>query len=87
MGGETVGGTSYPPMGSGEFAAASYPRAAYHRLIGYVDTAYNYQTPSLTTDQPTPYCYSISSPLLDSTSGTFFFFGGPGSNNPSLAAC
>ena len=38
-GGETVGTTSFPPMGSGAFANAGWQKAAYQRQIYYFPTA------------------------------------------------
>ena len=84
LGGVTLGGASYPPMGSGEFAAAEYPHAAYHRLISYIDTAYNGQYPSLGGIETSHNCYTFSGIKSDNISGIFFFFGGPGGPSSSL---
>lgn len=35
FGGETVGTTTFPPMGSGHFANEGGQKAAYQRTIGY----------------------------------------------------
>jgi len=72
----------YPPMGDVVWAAAGYPWAAYQRFIYYIDGNYYAQSPALNTYQPNPNCYSISSIGADDTSGTFFFFGGPGNSAP-----
>jgi hypothetical protein len=39
-GGETVGTTSWPPMGSGAFASTGYRQAAYQRSIYYFSTVH-----------------------------------------------
>jgi Neprosin len=81
-GGETDGDADYPPMGSGSFAAAGYPNAAYHRNISYYDLNNNAQNPPLDVIQATPACYTIDpNPAGDPATanwGAFFFFGGPG---------
>jgi neprosin-like protein len=74
-GGETVGTTSWSPMGSGQFASAGWPQAAYHRTILYLDAANAEYEPSLTPSQPFPWCYTIT------TGSDYFFFGGPGGGN------
>ena len=81
-GGETVGITSWPPMGSGAFANAGYQYAAYQRLIYYTDTSGAGQWASLNPVQPTPSCYTIVyTPSSSGGSwGTYFYFGGPGGN-------
>ncbi len=38
-GGETVGTTTFPPMGSGHFAEEGWQKAAYQQNIGYYDPA------------------------------------------------
>ena len=78
-GGETVGTTSWPPMGSGQFASAGWPLAAYHRVIKYWDSAGAGYDPSLTPSQPFPACFIIAGPAWGS--GIYFFFGGPGGGN------
>jgi hypothetical protein len=82
-GGETVGTTSWPPMGSGAFASAGWQQAAYQRAIFYTDMADNGQWSSLNTSQPSPTCYTlIFTPSSSGGSwGSYFFFGGPGGNN------
>jgi hypothetical protein len=81
-GGETVGNTSWPPMGSGAWANAGSQYAAYQRLIYYTDTSGAGQWGNLTAVQPTPNCYTIVyTPSSSGGSwGSYFYFGGPGGN-------
>ncbi len=83
FGGETVGLAGlWPPMGSGQFAAAGYPRAAYHRKIIYRTKLDHRLNPSLTVDQRWPQCQTASAPQWGGVeSKTLFFFGGPGGRN------
>jgi hypothetical protein len=79
-GGETVGSTSWPPMGSGAWASANWSWAAYQRLIFYTDLSYNGQWSALNPSEPSPGCYSLNyTPSSQGGSwGSYFFFGGPG---------
>ncbi|HVR07515.1 MAG TPA: neprosin family prolyl endopeptidase [Thermoanaerobaculia bacterium] len=81
-GGETVGTTSWPPMGSGAFANQGFGFAAYQRLIFYI-TGSGSQWADLTAVEPSPSCYTIIvTPAASGGSwGTYFFFGGPGGNS------
>ena len=82
MGGEVVGATHYPPMGSGQWASAGWPYAAYHRSILWRDAANGGHNPALTRSQPSPSCYSATAPTWGGpTWKTYFFFGGPGGYN------
>lgn len=79
-GGETVGTTNWPPMGSGRFAATGAGHAAYHGNIYYfpnnTSTAY---ISMLTPSQPSPRCYTLALKNNSRTKfGTYFYFGGPG---------
>jgi hypothetical protein len=73
-------GHAWGQMGSGEFASAGFRRAAFQTDIIY------YEPPSFTTVPPTltPFvtsssCYTFeNTPGLLGTTGTAFFFGGPG---------
>jgi len=80
FGGETVGTTSWPPMGGGSFAHSGYRHAAYQRLVRYFhNTAGNYVSAGLTPTQPSPSCYTDRTFNKSGTSwGTYFYFGGPG---------
>jgi hypothetical protein len=79
-------------MGSGAFPGDGYPRAAYHRNIQYAEPGggrYVDAAPSdlaQNRDAEHPLCYNITvqQPAVNFTNwGTFFFFGGPGGNNPA----
>jgi hypothetical protein len=80
-GGETVGTTSFPPMGSGAFAAAGWQKAAYQRTVGYWQplggTMIN---ASLTASQAWPKCYTAEVDLYASPWFETLWFGGPGGN-------
>jgi Neprosin/Neprosin activation peptide len=78
-GGETVGTTSFPPMGSGAFANQGWQRAAYQRTIGYWPppggTMIN---ASLTPSQAWPNCYTAEVVLYGDPWYETVWFGGPG---------
>ena len=80
-GGEVVGTTSFPPMGSGAFASAGWQKAAYQRTIGYWPplggTMIN---ASLTPSQLWPKCYTAQVDLYASPWFETVWFGGPGGN-------
>jgi len=77
-GGETVGTTSWPPMGGGAFASKGWQKAAYQRNIYYFPPgSSSAKEASLSGSQPSPSCYTISV----SSKGDWnehFYFGGPG---------
>jgi hypothetical protein len=79
-GGETVGNTEWPPMGSGKFAKRGAGYAAYQRHIFYINTNRRYRFARLNKDEPTPSCYTIKvfNRSADPVWRTHFFFGGPG---------
>jgi hypothetical protein len=66
------------PMGSGEFAAAGYGKAAYQRQAMYYSLLGIPTAPTLTGND-TPGCYTLDvhNNTPDATWGTYFFFGGP----------
>lgn len=80
-GGEVVGTTSFPPMGSGAFASTGWQKAAYQRNIGYWQplggTMIN---ASLTPSQLWPNCYTAQVDLYASPWFETLWFGGPGGN-------
>jgi hypothetical protein len=76
-GGETVGTTTYPPMGSGGFAAAGAGRAAYQRNIYYFTSSSGAEAAALTPAQEWAASYTIDLRQSDDW-GQFFYFGGPG---------
>jgi hypothetical protein len=80
LGGETVGTTVWPPMGSGAFAASGYGYAAYHRGIFYRNSADGTFSPNLIPEEFSPKCYTLAKPLYRGSKwqAPYFFFGGPG---------
>lgn len=80
FGSESVGSTVWPGEGSGLWAASGSQYAAYQRELWYIgpNTSYATYWDSLTSDQPSPACYSINGPSYSSSWGTYFYFGGPG---------
>ena len=81
-GGETVGSYYWPPMGSGQYASAGWPRAAYFRSIVYRDAGNGSHAPSLSVSQQWPACYTATAPTWGgATWQTYFFFGGLGGYN------
>jgi hypothetical protein len=79
FGGETVtSAVSWPPMGSGAFAADGWQQAAYQRDIYYYPTGGGSQWAALTPEQPSPACYTLSLASAPQPWGVYFFFGGPG---------
>lgn len=76
---ETVGSNVWPPAGSGEFAARGYPNAAYQAKMSYLDTSGASHVAAITTQQPSPTCFTDSAPgPLRHGLGYGFFLGGPG---------
>jgi hypothetical protein len=76
-GGETVGTTAYPAMGSGEFASAGAGKAAYQRDIYYFTPAGASQQADLQAAQQWPASYTIEVHQSNAW-GEYFWFGGPG---------
>lgn len=80
-GGETVGTTSFPPMGSGHFAAEGWQRAAYQRTIGYYQPQGGAMVnASLTPSQGWPGCYTAQVILYAPPWSETLWYGGPGGN-------
>lgn len=78
-GGETVGTTSWPAMGSGHLPSEGFGKAAYQRRIYYFPVAGGATNASLTTSQPSPSCYKINFFASGGSAwNPYFFFGGPG---------
>jgi hypothetical protein len=85
-GGETCSRTeSWPQMGSGEFAAEGWAKAAYHRALFYFPTGGGSQwANSLEPNAPTPGDYTLgpmpwaARTLAPVPWGQYFFYGGPG---------
>jgi hypothetical protein len=79
-GGETVGTTSFPPMGSGAYANAGFQHAAYQRTIAYYPSAGGMVNANLTTSQAWPGCYTAQTNLYAAPWNETLWFGGPGGN-------
>jgi len=79
-GGETVGTTSFPPMGSGQFANQGFGKAAYQRQIYYFPTAGGSAWANLTASQSWPNCYTAQVNNYGSPWNESLWFGGPGGN-------
>jgi len=80
-GGETVGTTSWPPMGSGAFASAGWQQAAYQRDIRYYPPGGGTLNASLTASAASPRCYTCTVTLYAPPWSETIFFGGPGGNS------
>lgn len=85
FGSESVGSTSWPAEGSGNFASAGWSYAGYQRELWYWAPGGAAYWVSLSTGQPSPSCYTIAGPYwggYDPSSsnywGYYFYFGGPG---------
>lgn len=79
-GGEVVGTTSFPWMGSGGFANAGWSRACYQRDILYYPTGGGAANASLTASQGWPACYTCSVQMDAAPWYETIFYGGPGGN-------
>ncbi|HZS53397.1 MAG TPA: neprosin family prolyl endopeptidase [Bryobacteraceae bacterium] len=80
-GGEVVGTTSWPPMGSGGFANTGWQHAAYQRDIYYYPTAGGASFAGLTPSQSWPKCYTAQVTFYGSPWYETLWYGGPGGNN------
>jgi hypothetical protein len=80
-GGEVVGTTSWPPMGSGKFANTGWQHAAYQRDIYYFPTAGGAMSASLTGSQSWPQCYTVTVTRFNAPWNETIFYGGPGGTN------
>jgi hypothetical protein len=78
-GGEVVGTTTFPPMGSGHFANDGWTEAAYQRTIGYWTPLGGAMiNASLTPSQSWPNCYTAQVAKYGSPWFETLWFGGPG---------
>lgn len=79
-GGETVGTTSWPPMGGGGFASLGYQQAAYQRNVFYIDAGQSSRWSNLRASSPSPSCYTAIFARASSGNpwGSYLYFGGPG---------
>jgi hypothetical protein len=80
---EAVSNTKVDPReGSGQWSTAGFGKAAYHRNLSYFSMSGKEFAVSLTADQPSPNCYSITGPFNNLAGwGTYFYDGGPGGGN------
>jgi len=82
FGGEVVGTTSFPPMGSGHFAAEGWQRAAYQRTIGYYPPLGGAMVnANLTAAAASPQCYTAEVVLYAPPWSETLWYGGPGGTN------
>lgn len=80
-GGEVVGTTSFPPMGSGHFANEGWQKAAYQRTIGYWTPLGGAMiNASLTPSQSWPNCYTAEVVKYAAPWFETLWYGGPGGN-------
>jgi Neprosin/Neprosin activation peptide len=79
-GGEVVGTTSFPQMGSGHFANQGWQKAAYHRQVQAYPTAGGAVDASLTPSQAWPNCYTAVVTKYAPTWSETLWYGGPGGN-------
>ena len=80
-GGEVVGTTSFPGMGSGHFASEGWTKAAYQRTIGYWTPAGGAMVnANLTPSASWPSCYTAQVIMYASPWFETLWFGGPGGN-------
>ena len=79
-GGETAtySATSWPPMGSGNYASAGFRRAAYQRQITYYPTTGGASDARLTVIQEAPWDYTAVLNYYNAPWKETLFFGGPG---------
>lgn len=79
-GGEVVGTTSFPGMGSGHFASEGWTKACYQRDVTYFPTTGGQVNASLTASQAWPKCYTSEVILYASPWFETEYYGGPGGN-------
>jgi hypothetical protein len=79
-GGEVVGTTSWPPMGSGAFANQGWQKAAYQRDIYYFVTTGGSNFANLTPNQ-TSSCFTATVNDYNPPWNETAWFGGPGGSN------
>jgi hypothetical protein len=78
-GGEVVGTTTFPPMGSGRFAREGWQKAAFQRTIGYYQPLGGAMVnASLTPSQAWPSCYTAVVVMYGAPWYETLWYGGPG---------
>ena len=80
-GGEVVGTTSFPGMGSGHFASEGWTKACYQRDIYYYPTSGGAVYADLTPSQSWPQCYTVQKVSYAAPWNDTIYDGGPGGNN------
>ena len=79
-GGETVGTTSFPGMGSSHFASEGWTKACYQRQIQVYPQAGGAQDASLTAQVGWPKCYTATVAKYNPNWSETLWYGGPGGN-------
>lgn len=79
-GGEVVGTTTFPPMGSGHFAKEGWTKACYQRDIYYFPTTGGAVYANLNPSQGWPNCYTVQKVNYAAPWNDTIYFGGPGGN-------
>jgi hypothetical protein len=77
-GGETVGTTSFPKMGSGAFASTGWQHAAFQRAINYYPPGGGAVDATLTPSASWPACYTAQLNTYAAPWKKTLWFGGPG---------
>lgn len=79
-GGEVVGTTTFPGMGSSHFAAEGWTKACYQRQIECYPQAGGMVDASLTAQQQWPHCYTATVAKYNPNWSETLWYGGPGGN-------
>ena len=79
-GGEVVGTTSFPQMGSGHFASEGWTKACYQRDIYYFPPAGGALYANLNPSQSWPKCYTVQKVNYAAPWNDTIYYGGPGGN-------
>jgi hypothetical protein len=77
-GGEVVGTTSFPQMGSGHFASEGWQKACYQRDIYYYPPAGGAVYANLNPSQSWPKCYTVQKVNYAAPWNDTIYYGGPG---------
>ena len=77
-GGEVVGTTSFPGMGSGHFAKEGWQKACFQRDIYYFPTTGGAVYANLTPSQSWPNCYTVQKVNYAAPWNDTIYYGGPG---------
>ncbi len=79
-GGEVVGTTTFPGMGSSHFASEGWTKACYQRQIQVYPQAGGAQDASLSASQGWPKCYTATVAKYNPNWSETLWYGGPGGN-------